>query len=95
MSFKAMPVAFCSRVAFPIIYQSLFTYFLLLGTVGSDFRRGAIILPAVLGIPLTTKINTTLIRDEDRRSHPFQRTQAWFATLLVPLIQIALAIWLA
>lgn len=95
MGFKAMPVAFCSRVAFPIIYQSIFTYFLLLATVGSDFRRGAIIFPALLGIPLTTKINATLISDESRRSHPFQRTQAWFATLLLPLVQISLAIWLA
>jgi len=93
MDIRSMPMAFCSRVAFPAIYQLLFTYFLLLATAGSNPRQEAIIVLAVAGIPLTARINFTHIRDRNKWLSRWLSSNAWLVTMILPIFQMLLTVF--
>jgi len=93
MDIRSMPMAFCSRVAFPAFYQSLFTYFLLLATVGSNYRQEAIILLAILGIPLTARVNFLLVRQRNKRLSRWLFSNAWMLTMILPIVQMLFAVF--
>jgi len=95
MDIRSMPMAFYSRVAFPAFYQSLFTYFLLLATFGSNYRQGSIIAVAILGIPLTARINFLLVREKNKRLSRWLFSNAWMVTMIVPIFQVLFAVFVS
>ena len=86
-----MPMAFCSRVAFPAFYQSLFTYFILLATIGNNDSQEAIVALAVIGIPLTARVNFLLVRERRKWLNGWLFSQGWILTTILPLVQLLLA----
>lgn len=88
MDIRSMPMAFCSRVAFPAFYQSLFTYFILLATMGNNDTQEAIVALAVIGIPLTARVNFLLLRERHKWLSRWLFSQAWMLTTILPIIQL-------
>jgi hypothetical protein len=95
MDIRSMPMAFCSRVAFPAFYQSLFTYFLLLATLGSNYRQEAIIVLAIVGIPLTARVNFLLVRERNKRLSRWLFSNAWMVTMILPIFQVLFAVFVS
>lgn len=81
-----------SNIAFPALYQSLFSYFLVIGFVGKPLSGSCgplIILAAAIGIPLTARFNFRKLAKGTQRSF-LLILHLMLAALIVPLIQLAL-----
>lgn len=85
---KSLPMAFFSKVAFPVIYQVLFTYFMLLASVGHSLVQELLILLAVLGIPMTARFNAGMASYRLIKRNGWTPIQPFIVTWLVPLLQV-------
>lgn len=88
MALKKLPIAYFSQVAFPVIYQLLFTYFLLLAAVGQVFLQKALVIMAVIGVPLTAKLNFVLASRRRFRFFGWMPIQPFIATWVLPIAQL-------
>lgn len=81
-----------SNVAFPALYQGLFSYLLVIGFVRepiNGWHSTLIILAAALGIPLTARFNFKKLASGAKRSFGLI-LHLMLAALVVPLIQLAI-----
>lgn len=79
-----------SNVAFPALYQTLFSYFLVIGFVGSPIHGAhstLIILAAAVGIPLTARFNLKKLGSASKRNF-LMILQPMLAALVLPMIQL-------
>lgn len=83
-----LPMAFFSKVAFPLIYQVLFTYFMLLATAGHASVQKFLVLLALFGIPMTARLNAGFVLQRLIKRRAWIPIQPFVVTWLVPLVQV-------
>ncbi len=94
MVLNTIPMAFFSKVAFPAIYQGLFTYFLLLGMGGSMLLQGLILLLAGVGIPATACLNWCCAGFSRYRARRSALSRPLLTTIMLPMVQLIVFFWL-
>ena len=93
MVLGAIPMAFFSKVAFPAIYQGLFTYFLLLGLSGTASVQSVIVLLALIGVPATAYCNWISAGFSRRRARCGALSRPLLTTIMLPVVQLIVFFW--
>lgn len=88
MVLGTIPMAFFSKVAFPAIYQGLFTYFLLLALSSTADAQSVIVLLALLGIPATAYCNWCSAGFSRHWARCAALSRPLLTTIMLPMVQL-------